>query len=284
MNEKTQEFDAIETLQGATIQHGRSNDRIYLMKLGSADPGDLIPALENLAKSEDYGKIFAKVPEGKVTPFLAAGYDEEAEIPRFFRGEEAAVFLGRYFEPTRRHADNEEDLDRILDLARRRHGDADDSASPPQGRIRPLVPADAEEMVRIYEHVFPSYPFPIHEPSYLVETMESHVDYFGVEIEGKLVSISSAEMNPPMQNVEMTDFATLPEHRGSGYAVFLLAAMETAMRKKGIRTAYTIARAVSPGMNITFSKCGYEFGGRLVNNTNISGQIESMNVWYKGLG
>jgi len=36
-------------------------------------------------------------------------------------------------------------------------------------------------------------------------------------------------------------------------------------------------------MNITFRKAGYEFGGRLKNNTNISGNIEGMNVWYKSL-
>jgi len=55
------------------------------------------------------------------------------------------------------------------------------------------------------------------------------------------------------------------------------------MKNKGIKTAYTIARAMSAGMNVTFSKTGYRFGGRLKNNTNISGNIESMNVWYKYL-
>ena len=56
------------------------------------------------------------------------------------------------------------------------------------------------------------------------------------------------------------------------------------MRQKNMRTAYTIARAISPGMNITFAKAGYKFSGTLINNTNISGGIESMNVWYKSLG
>ncbi|PLX31824.1 MAG: putative beta-lysine N-acetyltransferase, partial [Ignavibacteria bacterium] len=30
-------------------------------------------------------------------------------------------------------------------------------------------------------------------------------------------------------------------------------------------------------------KAGYEYTGTLVNNTNISGQIENMNVWFKTL-
>jgi putative beta-lysine N-acetyltransferase len=88
-------------------------------------------------------------------------------------------------------------------------------------------------------------------------------------------------MDKENRNAEMTDFATLPEHLGNGLAVHLLNFMEPEMQKRGIATLYTIARAISPGMNITFAKCGYIFGGTLINNTQISGSIESMNLWYK---
>jgi hypothetical protein len=60
--------------------------------------------------------------------------------------------------------------------------------------------------------------------------------------------------------------------------------MEKAVAAKCIKTAYTIARAASPGINITFARQGYRYGGRLINNTNISGRIESMNIWYKSMG
>jgi predicted hydrocarbon binding protein len=59
--------------------------------------------------------------------------------------------------------------------------------------------------------------------------------------------------------------------------------MENQMRLSKMLTAYTIARSVSHGINITFARAGYTYGGRLINNTNISGKIESMNVWYKSL-
>ena len=36
-------------------------------------------------------------------------------------------------------------------------------------------------------------------------------------------------------------------------------------------------------MNITFARQGYAFSGTLYNNTNISGNLESMNVWHKPL-
>ena len=138
-------------------------------------------------------------------------------------------------------------------------------------------------MGKIYKKVFATYPFPIHEPDYLVETMQTHIVYFGVETEGHLVALSSAEMDKENLNVEMTDFATLPTWRGHGVALHLLNAMENEMHLRGIKVACTIARAVSPGMNVTFARGGYEFAGTLINNTNISGGIESMNVWYKPL-
>lgn len=113
--------------------------------------------------------------------------------------------------------------------------------------------------------------------------MTENIVYFGVEMEGQLVSLASSEMDVDSKNVELTDFATLPEFRGNSFAGRLLRRMEKEMKTRNILTAYTIARAVSPGMNITFSKAGYDYRGTLINNTNISGQIESMNVWYKHL-
>ena len=68
-----------------------------------------------------------------------------------------------------------------------------------------------------------------------------------------------------------------------GLARQLLVFMEAQMISKGLTTAYTIARARSIGMNITFAQQEYQYNGRLINNTQISGQTESMNVWSKPL-
>jgi len=154
----------------------------------------------------------------------------------------------------------------------------------PAGAIlRRCIPDDAERMSKLYKKVFSSYPFPIDDPRHIIDTMLDNISYFGIEINNEFVSLSSAEMDTVSKNVEMTDFATLPEFRGNNFASLLLKFMENQMRSCGIQTAYTIARAISPAMNITFGKASYKYGGRLINNTNISGQIESMNVWYKQL-
>jgi len=59
--------------------------------------------------------------------------------------------------------------------------------------------------------------------------------------------------------------------------------MEEVVKEEGFKTAYTIARSKSTGMNITFARAGYGYQGKLINNTNISSGIESMNVWSKAL-
>ncbi|HHE32302.1 MAG TPA: putative beta-lysine N-acetyltransferase [Chlorobaculum parvum] len=274
--------DIIETCFGALLQHGPFSRRIYLMKMGQADPSKLPDQLDALARERGYSKIFAKLPEGSETVFLEHGFRIEASVPGFYQGEKAALFLARYLDPVRAESPNAAEIASIVELASAKPA-VEPPALSPEFSFRAYTPDDIEAMAAIYREVFPTYPFPIHDPAWLLETMASHIDYFGVEYEGRLIALASSEMDLDGLNVEMTDFATLPEFRGRNLALHLLAEMEETMRQKGMRTAYTIARAVSPGMNITFAKAGYKFSGTLVNNTNISGGIESMNVWYKKL-
>lgn len=273
--------DKIEVFHGSVIQHGSYNNRIYLIKAASELASDYPPALIELAKENNYSKIFAKIPERYGEIFVNAGFQREATIPAFYAGVDAALFMGFYLTKERTVESDLPEIEEILRVALEKKS-AQQVPLLDEGLVlRPCNACDAPALAGIYQRVFLSYPFPIHDPEYILETMGSHVDYFGIESNGQLIAVSSAEMDLEASNVEMTDFATLPEWRGHGFAQVLLTEMEKAMQYKGILTAYTIARAISAGMNITFSKAGYQFGGRLKNNTNISGKIESMNVWYR---
>lgn len=281
---KDMQNDITTTLAGATIQHGKKSNRIYLMKPGSADLQQLLPAMEELAAEQSYTKIVAKVPEHAREHFLQMGYTEEASIPGFYQGEGKALFLCKYLDQERRKVQDIQAIENVLELSSQAaHKASQNPPLPEELTLRMCTQQDAETMSSIYQKVFPSYPFPIDDPEYLKETMLSHIDYFGAETNGKLIALASSEMDLGNLNVEMTDFATLPEARGKGLAGHLLGKMEAAMQKRGMRVAYTIARAVSAGMNITFAKAGYTFSGTLWNNTGISGGIESMNVWHKPL-
>lgn len=276
-------MDVIETIEGASVQHGPHNDRIYLMRLGQADPGRIIEALEDLAREKGYGKIFAKIPAAVWPAFLSAGYIQEAVVPGFFNGRVAGVFAAKFLSAARREIlPDEKRLERTGPLG----GESADPVHRP-GRSRPAVtacrPQDAEALSRLYRQVFATYPFPVHRPVYLKHMMKEGVRYFAVRSPGGIAAAAAAEIEPIEQHAEMTDFATLPRHRGRGLAGSLLRHMEKTVRKRGVKTAFTIARASSPGMNAVFRKNGYRYAGLLRNNTQIGGRLESMTVWYKAL-
>jgi putative beta-lysine N-acetyltransferase len=275
-------IDRIEHIRNSLVQHGKASDRVYLMKLAD-EPAAILPRLDDLAHAHNYSKIFAKVPASAGQAFAQAGYTLEATVPGLFRGREDGLFISRFVDASRARDQRDAAHEVVLRTAQDKSGICAERPLQPGFHWRLCDPSDAPAMAAVYRQVFESYPFPIDDPHYLRETMASHVVYFGVWRHGDLVALSSAETDPAACNAEMTDFATLPAAQGAGLGAFLLARMEETMRQHGIITAYTIARALSHGMNITFARLGYTYAGRLINNTQIAGSLESMNVWYKAL-
>jgi len=277
-------YDTIETINGALVQHGPANQRVYLMKLGDEDVEETIAAVDTLATKHSYTKIFAKIRLETEPLFLGHGYRREAMVPAFYRGKDAAVFLGKYLDALRGEERKPEQTAEFLAVSQGKHNAGIKAPLDAKYRITVCEPADAEEMAEVYREVFATYPYPIHEPEYLRETMTDNITYFAVrDSAGKIVALSSAERDRAGSNVEMTDFATPPRFRGAGFAAHLLERMDKELQAEGVHCAYTIARSYSAGMNITFARLGYEYAGTLTSNTDICGEIESMNVWYKAL-
>ncbi|MCX9084830.1 MAG: putative beta-lysine N-acetyltransferase [Candidatus Methanoperedens sp.] len=277
--------DCVITIGKSILQHGKYNDRIYLMKLSKDDFPDIIDQLDHLAKEKGYSKIFAKVPEYANDDFIKNGYQVEAKIPGFFNGKEDVYFLGKYFSGSRKLDTRIAEINTILNVAgskkSKKNFNVIDPALSHGFNYKICDRSCVFQMADLYRKVFDTYPFPIFDPQYLLKTMDENFIYSSMWKNDTIVALSSCEMDVKAQNVEMTDFATLQEYQGKGLAIYLLNNMEKEMRKRKIKTAYTISRAVSYGINIIFVKMGYEYCGTLVNNTNISGNFESMNVWYK---
>jgi len=278
--------DKLEKIGHSLVQHGDENRRVYLIKLDERDMDRIIPHIERLARENRYEKILCKVPEWGRERFKKGHFQLRATIPGFYQGKEPVYFMVKFPAPRRMRLTDEHrrKIQFNLDLAKSKASDTAVSEIPSHCTIRRLKVSDADSLARLYDRVYDSYPFPITEPAYLRKTMKTHVDYFGIFLKTTLIAAASGEKDLEAANAEMTDFATLPDYRGKGLATALLCRMESEMKRLKIRTLYTIARALSPGMNITFARCGYHFSGTLINNTQIAGQIESMNVWYKQIG
>jgi putative beta-lysine N-acetyltransferase len=212
--------------------------------------------------------------------FEQNGYRAEAVIPAFYNGREDGLFMARYYQADRMKDTAFEQVQAVKAACEtktyRPFTEIDQNLE-----YRLATSQDCQKMSELYRQVFKSYPFPIDNPEYLRRTMDENVIYAGIWEDGKLLALSSAEVDKKAANAEMTDFATHPACRGRRFAGILLQKLEKLMAEAGIKTCYTIARATSFGMNITFAVNNYTFAGTLINNTQISGSLESMNVWHK---
>lgn len=282
MNVFKEENLPMKTNIKSILSHGKESNRIYLMHMCHADFPAIIDYLDDLADTHQYTKIFAKIPSSYAPSFIGNGYVIEAHIPAFFYGKEDVMFLVKYKQPSRKVLDDKlmESFQTIFMV-------------PPKGltvplentfSIRQLTINDTNSIIDVFKEVFETYPFPIFDPNFIKKSMtEDGTIYFGVFHDNKLIAVSSAECNGKEQNAEMTDFAVLPTYRGHHLAIHLLAVMEQELSKKQFKTVYTISRLKSLPMNKTFYNSGYQYTGTLIQNTQISGNIESMNVWYKDI-
>jgi putative beta-lysine N-acetyltransferase len=283
MNELTEEMKIqMKNSIKSKISHGGGSNRVYLMHLHHDDFPEIINHIGSIVQQFNYTKVFAKVPAHYAPVFFSNGYIVEASIPCFFNGKEDVLFLAKY-NSDERHKPDIESLQEFQNMFI-----LPPSVSKTQldtnFMIRQLTTDDIAAMIEVFKQVFETYPFPIFEPGFLVQSMEKDgTRYFGVFLENKLIAVSSAECSNTEMNAEMTDFAVLPEFRGKRLASHLLSFMEKELAKSDFKTFYTISRLKSISMNKTFYNAGYKYSGTLTQNTQISGNIESMNVWYKNI-
>lgn len=274
--------DTVAAIGDTVVQHGRLSDRIYVMHLSPRDLPGILDDLDALAQAEGYTKIFAKVPASALPLFFARGYVVEARVPGFFQGREDGCFAAKFLDAERRQ--ESADPAAVLAAVRANAEERRPAVLPPGWTYSVATEDDAGDLAALYGEVFATYPFPIDDAGYLRGTMAGDYRYFVVRAgDGRLAAASSAEIYRQDENVEMTDFAVHPDFRGRNLSGFLLSRMEEEMRAAGMKTAFTIARALSYSINITFARAGYAWAGTLVNNTNICGGFESMNVWYRAL-
>jgi putative beta-lysine N-acetyltransferase len=275
--------DAIVHRGNSVLQHGHLNNRVYVMKLAPAETADIIRFADDLSRKEGYTKIFVRVPENLVEVFAGDGYLTEASVPYFYRGSESAVFMAKYHDPGRKVVRDATQAANVLSEAFGHAGERTPHVLADGFSLMHAHAGDAEDIAALYRTVFSTYPFPIHDPGYIRETMKGPFRYYLIKKSHILAAVASCETDAENQNAEVTDFATEPGFRGRGFAGLLLHVMEADLKKQGTRLTYTICRALSGPVNTIFAGAGYQYGGQLPNNTNICGSIESMNVWYKKL-
>ncbi|MCP8970763.1 putative beta-lysine N-acetyltransferase [Ectobacillus ponti] len=256
------------------------NERIRV-DLYTGNLSAVLQETEELAERYHYTKLIVKARHEHLSACLQHGYTLEAVIPGYFQGGTACL-VTKYRSAERRNSmvwmQEETILSSILgnDVLKRKH-------VPAAYRLRKAGHEDAPRLAELYGKVFQVYPTPLNQQEYVWATMDEGTLYYVYEQNGQIVSAASAEVDPFQRNAELTNCATLEEHRAYGLVKELLVQLEEDLRTDGIYCAYTIARALSYGMNAAFRQLGYTYTGRLVNNCYIFDKLEDMNVWAKDL-
>ncbi|MBY8914042.1 putative beta-lysine N-acetyltransferase [Bacillus sp. YC2] len=264
----------------AEIDADRFNERIRVIRY-EGNITELVPAVLAEAEKEDAQKVIVFAKRRDEPELLKRLFVTEGVIDGYYMGREAAVMV-RYLAEKRRQTDSYLSEDEIVNRLYEK---------PPRGMnqtetaltLRKAEAKDASRLSLLYQNVFLTYPTPVFDPSYIRKTMEENTIYFAVFDEDRLIGAASADINPLLGHAEMTDCAVLPDFRGNAVTARLFEALEQELAGRGIFHLFSLARALSYGMNTVLYQAGYSYRGRLVNNCRISEGLENMNVWCKTL-
>lgn len=273
------------TIQGASftmdIYTDPYNQRIRIDDLR----GNLVEAIakaEDLAKDQQAEKLIVKGRKEQFAPLLEKGFLCEGMIDQYFLGSDAYFFC-KYFSSERKRSEFDIKEDEIVKNVQLLERYIESISPPKEYELKLIQKGDAPKLALLYKEVFKVYPTPLHDPTYICKTIDEGTIYYAFTCGDKIVSAASAEVNNMYKNAELTDCATLPEHRKYGLMKILLEKLEQQLLEQGIYCSYSLARALSFGMNAALHQLGYDYRGRLINNCNIFDKIEDMNVWVKDL-
>lgn len=258
------------------------NKRIRVMNYKAEDNQGMVGFIDWLCKKNQFGKVFLKARADEWEKLLPYGFVLEGVFKYYFNGEHAYC-LSKFYSQERRISLNFDEETKILETVSKITPDASPPALSPEFQLREAREEDIPEISLLYDRVFKTYPIPLNQPQYVEQLMSEDYLFMVITHMGKIVSCASADINYPLANAEITDCASHPENRGKGLMYAVIASLEKEVIDRGIQCLYSIARALSPGMNTVFKKLGYTYTGRLVNNCNIFGKFEDMNLWVKSV-
>lgn len=256
--------------------------KLYGLTAGDLDAPEIRQLVVGLEQAPHlYSKLTVYALPGEPEPWIRRMFLSEGFIAGYFPEGVPAELWARYAHDERMDAPRDDRHDEIVALAAEKETQVPEL---PEGyRCRVAEPADADNLAELLQETFSEYPVPLGQEDLRLAMAENANHFRCVEDEqGRIVATASAELDHRRRVAEMTDCATDPDHRGQGLMAYLLWRLEKDVaRLYGIRDVYTLARADEVGMNCVFSKLGYRYTGRLVNNCRMPNGWESMNIWCR---
>ena len=225
------------------------------------------------------GRVVALCDSDLSAGLQAAGLTLEATMPGFYRGERDCAVMGAAPDEARSRLANPEEVEEVERLVQQEWEPRD----RPEVDTRRAAPQDAPDIARLIAATFEHYPTPSGVPDYIAGLIQAGVPFRTVWEDGEVVACASADLVRQARTAELTDCATRPDQRGRGLMQAILLDLMDDLREMDYPTAFTLARANTPGVNIAFSRLGFMFRGCQIQSCRIGGGIEDMNVWSRRL-
>ena len=260
------------------------NRRIKLYGLTPADMDapETAAMIDGLGHQPDlYTKLTVYALPGDEEEWIKRLFVREGAILGYFPGHRHADLWARYADDARMDAPRDGEHNEIVTMAAGKETKVPELADGYTCRV--AKEADVPRLSELLQSTFEDYPVSLDSDT-LLNAVANRANHFRCvfDAEGKMVATASAELNHVCSSAEMTDCATDPEHRGRGLMAYILWCLEKDVAERfDITDIYTLARADEVGMNCVFSKLGYHYTGRLVNNCRMPNGWESMNVWCR---
>jgi len=262
------------------------NQRIKVTEYEATDYDAMLMKVRKVAEANNFDKIIFMAARKDFQRLLTHGYVLEAVLKYYLNGNDAYV-CSKFRSQERLTSHNL--MDEVI-LIEDVMGDPVTTYDPPkelslpEGYVVSLAKTkDIPELIELYQSIFETYPSPLIHADYLEAVFAKEAIFVVAKKDGRIMAAASGEIYPQQRSVELTDCATHPEARGLGLMSYLLEVLAYEFHQRDYQCAYTMARARSFGMNKTFHRLGYEFMGRLVNNCDIYGAYEDMNIWVRNL-
>ncbi|MDT8861556.1 putative beta-lysine N-acetyltransferase [Alkalihalobacillus sp. MEB130] len=238
--------------------------------------------LDQLVDDHQFTKIIFHAKPEQWTQLLSFGFELEAVFKGYSNGSDQYA-MAKYKTNDRRTSEHWVKEDDILLDVYQKGRDVKAKELPEEYTFRRAIEKDSTKLAELYNKVFDIYPTPMNEAHYVQKVIQTGSIFYIVECKGEIVSAASADVNRTYHNAELTDCATVPEHRKYGLMKKILQKLEEELKKEQIFCAFSIARSLSFGMNAVFYQLGFDYTGRLRKNCYIYDKLEDMNVWVKDL-
>jgi beta-lysine N6-acetyltransferase len=283
MQENKKAWDVTEFLDGAWI---KARVDLFSKRIRLDDyRGNLKTIFMQLEQWMNlYGleKLIIKAKVNNWEWFLSQGFALEGIYKNYFSGADAFALV-KYFSQERKNSEEWLKEELILHDVLKLERDHLPADLHKEYTIKLAERGDAKGLAELYDVTFPVYPTPLNQPEYVERLIEEKNIFYIILHSGKIVSAAAVHVNQKYHNGEISDCATLSEHRKKSLMKILIQELEKELFDRGIYTLYSHARAQSFGMNAVLQQLGYTYTGRLIKNCVIYQDLEDMNLWVKNL-